>query len=383
MRKLNKQSCYVIAFPAGQKATSQYFVALVNHLVQQGHRVVAILDKPYQFEDTRVVHYTWPSKRPTRPRDAVFLLSIIRKYSPDCLIVNFAPVNLGGLVSWLMRVKCRVIWYHTLSTQIDLDSTVSTVWRRFYRWRKRIIYKLATHIVANSEATAEDVKEVYKVWPDKIKVFHLSIKDPFKQFNLVELPRQPSKIICIGRLDYSKGQDVVIRALHLLKDRLPHLCVEFIGDGAFKNELIELAARLGVEDRCRFVGAIGQREEIFQKLSEALVSLVPSRREAFGLVNIESLAMGTPVVAANVGGISEIIQDGVNGFLFLPDQAEALAQKIEQIVTNPELLEKMQKNARASFLENFDHSAVIPKLGSWLEKITENTPKALDRSLES
>lgn len=374
MRKLNKQSCYVIAFPAGQKATSQYFVALVNHLVQQGHRVVAIGDKPHQFEDMRVVHYTWPSKRPTRPRDAVFLLSIIRKYSPDCLIVNFAPVNLGGLVSWLMRVKCRVIWYHTLSTQIDLDSTVSTMLRRVYRWRKRIIYKLATHIVANSEATSEDVKAVYKVRPEKIKVFHLSITDPFKQFNLVEPPTRLNKIICIGRLDYSKGQDVVIRALHLLKDRLPHLCVEFIGDGVFKNELIELAARLGVEDRCRFVGAIGQRETIFQKLSEALVSLVPSRTEAFGLVNVESLAMGTPVIASNVGGISEIIQDGVNGFLFLPDQAEALAQKIEQLVTNPELLEKMRQNARASFLENFDHSAVIPKLGTWLEEITEKAP---------
>jgi len=97
------------------------------------------------------------------------------------------------------------------------------------------------------------------------------------------------------------------------------------------------------------------------------VCVAPSRSEAFGLVNIEAMAMGTPVVASRVGGIPEIVRDGVDGFLFEPGNDLELGDRLLEVLSDRELREQMGRNARRRFLEEFESSLVAKRQADWLE----------------
>lgn len=131
---------------------------------------------------------------------------------------------------------------------------------------------------------------------------------------------------------------------------------------------MQLARDLGVEDRCTFGGAVGH-QEVLAAMASSMATVVPSRSEAFGLVNIESLAVGTPVIASGVGGIVEIIRDGVDGFLVPPEAPEALAKKVEMLLSDPELRQTMSTNARERFLTRFERSKIVKQQVEWLESV--------------
>ena len=92
-----------------------------------------------------------------------------------------------------------------------------------------------------------------------------------------------------------------------------------------------------------------------------------SRGEAFGWTNIESMAVGTPVIASAVGGILEIVEDGVSGFLFPRGDHVALAKKMESLLRNHGLRKKLGNNARIRFLERFELGKQVKDFADWLE----------------
>jgi glycosyltransferase involved in cell wall biosynthesis len=85
---------------------------------------------------------------------------------------------------------------------------------------------------------------------------------------------------------------------------------------------------------------------------------------------VESLAVGTPVVASSVGGIPEVVRDGVDGFLVPPDDPAALAAKVKLLLSDVELRRKMSLNARERFLSTFEQGKVVEEQADWLENIT-------------
>jgi glycosyltransferase involved in cell wall biosynthesis len=107
-------------------------------------------------------------------------------------------------------------------------------------------------------------------------------------------------------------------------------------------------------------------------MASAVVTVVPSRSEAFGLVNIESMAVGTPVVASKVGGIVEIIRHGVDGFLVPPDNAEALAEKLKVILCNPHVRREMRTSCRQRFLEQFEQRRSVLEQADWHEELANS-----------
>jgi glycosyltransferase involved in cell wall biosynthesis len=238
------------------------------------------------------------------------------------------------------------------------------------RLRKRLVYSMATHIFANSEAAREDVQSVFGVPKRKCRVFHNAIADPLACKELVNTPRAEKRLVCVGRLFPTKGQDILIRAVALAKDRLPGLSVEFVGDGPFRGVYMQLAHDLGTDENCTFVGSV-PREQVLARMAAGTVTVVPSRSEAFGWVNIESLSVGTPVLASNVGGIVEIIRDGVDGFLVPPEDPGALAERLLTMLGDPDLRQTMSRNARERFLAQFELSKMARNQAAWLEDIME------------
>jgi glycosyltransferase involved in cell wall biosynthesis len=364
-----KPRCFFIGATLEDNPVSFHFMALAKKLASRGHRVVFLTPhRKLELEnhDANPAIYTWPSPRPTALKDARFFGDLIRKYKPDCLIANFVAVNLMCTVGWWRHVPCRVAWYHTISAQLSRDHEVPAWKRSLLRRRKQLVYGTATHLVANSEASMEDVHNVYHVPLSKCRVIYNSLPDPYP--SLGEIVPVPGRLVCVGRLYPSKGQDILIRAVAALIKKHPNLSLELIGEGPARQNYAALIKELGLTNHCTFTGMLSH-DEVLRHMARAVATVVPSRSEAFGLVNIESMAVGTPVVAAAVGGIVEILRNQIDGFLVPPENAEDLSQKLDLLLANPDLRQTLGANARAGFLKRFELNSVIEQQTAWHENI--------------
>jgi len=361
---------YFIGVSLGEKAIADQFRALGQELVRRGHRVVYLTWGPGSPPEQRVENpavYRWPSPRPTKFRDAAFCWHMVRRLRPHCLIANFGATNVMMTVGFAAGVPCRVAWYWTLSKQIELDWAGSN-WRiKWLRWRKRWVYKLATHIVGPSLAAVEDAQRVYGVPPEKCRVLHSSLPDPLAKIRTWSCQNGPV-VLCVGRFHPSKGQDVLLQAMVRVVQQVPEARLRLIGQGPTLPYCKDLATRIGIASRCEFVDAI-PHEDVFAEMASASVVVVPSRDEAFGFVAIEAMAVGTPVVASCVGGLAEIVRDGQDGFLVQPDDPGSLAEALIRILRDKHLRARLGQNARARFLDSFEQSRVVKEQADWLESI--------------
>jgi glycosyltransferase involved in cell wall biosynthesis len=180
-------------------------------------------------------------------------------------------------------------------------------------------------------------------------------------------------VVCAGRFDRTKGQDVLIEALALCEKKLGPTKIEFLGTGPLLESIRARAAQHGLLDRCVFRGVVSHAE-VLGRMSRARLTVVPSRSEAFGLVNIESMAVATPVLASGVDGIPDIVRDGVDGFLVPPDDPGALAGQLVRLLQDQTLCRELGNNGRERFLSSYEQSKVVAAQADWLEWIT--TPAA-------
>jgi glycosyltransferase involved in cell wall biosynthesis len=358
---------FLIGTSWGGSAVSLSFRALAFELVRRGHRVALLIDQERrQWESLSgnpTVH-VWPSRRPVHFRDGRYFLRLARQYRPECVIANFAAVNFLISLGWLLGIRRRVACYHTLAAQIDLD-TALPVWRlAWLRRRKRWIYRMATDLLAFSQAGARDLQQNYIVNPEKVVVFPYGLADP----SLPDLDRKESgRVLCVGRLDKCKGQDVLIRALALLGPEYGAPIAEFVGDGPCRAELEDLARQLGVGQRCLFRGTLPHREAL-ARMRAATVTVVPSRSEAVGCVALESMAVGTPVVASRAGGLAELVRDGLDGYLVPTEEPAALSDRLKALLLDGPTRAAMGRNSRQRFLEKFEQSRVTAAVADWLEE---------------
>jgi D-inositol-3-phosphate glycosyltransferase len=160
-------------------------------------------------------------------------------------------------------------------------------------------------------------------------------------------------LLAVGRLDPIKGADLLLESLARM--RTPATLVLVGGDPRGDPELERLRARaaaLGLSGRVRLPGAVPQEElPRYYQAADALV--VASRYESFGLVAVEALACGTPVVASKVGGLPSIVRDGENGVLIPWRRPEAFAEQLDALLADCPRLHRLRAAARPS-VERFD-----------------------------
>ncbi|MGA7990076.1 MAG: glycosyltransferase family 4 protein [Thermoanaerobaculia bacterium] len=363
--------CFFIGTTLADNPVPHHFEALSRELVRRGHRVVLITPhRKTELVDaiSNPAVYTWPSERPTHLRDALFLRQLIREYGPSCFIANFAAVSLMTTMGWWLGIRRRVTWYHTLSDQIRIDSDRPRWLEAPLRLRRRLVYRLATEIVPVSGAARRDVMRTYGVPAAKCTVFLNDLADPLNGGKSVLRAARGSRALCVARLFRSKGQDVLIRALALLKKSGSPLHVDFVGEGPERSSLERLAQDLGVGDQCHFHGRTGHGE-VLTKMSEATVTVLPSRSDNCPLVTIESLAVGTPLVVSRVGGLPEIVRDGGSGFLVAPDDPQALADRLSLVVSDDALWTRLSREARRDFLKRFELTHAVTAQADWLESL--------------
>ncbi|OBR65070.1 glycosyl transferase [Paenibacillus oryzae] len=166
--------------------------------------------------------------------------------------------------------------------------------------------------------------------PEKIKVIPNGFDE--KRFKPIAHENAVPQLITVCRLVPAKGLDVLLRACAELKKRGCPFVLHIIGDGPVRNELEQLAQSLDLYDDIIFYGYMLHPEEFMPFFD---VFVLPSRAEAFGSVFAEAALCWLALVGTNVGGISEQIQDGVNGLLVPVEDHDALADALEKVVSDP------------------------------------------------
>lgn len=169
----------------------------------------------------------------------------------------------------------------------------------------------------------------------------------------------PSGIKLVGtvaRLHPSKGIDCLITAAAQVLARLPHTRFLVVGDGTERAALERLARELGIADRLFF---LGERRDVSFLLPGLDLFVLPSREEGMGIALIEAMASGVPVVATATGGIVEVVEDTVSGFLVPPGDANALAATIISALNAPRLADQMSTNARQRVAAMFSINTTV------------------------
>jgi glycosyltransferase involved in cell wall biosynthesis len=158
------------------------------------------------------------------------------------------------------------------------------------------------------------------------------------------------------RLEPVKGVSHLIKAVALLAPDFPGLRLEIAGDGSLRADLIEDCRELGISSLATFVG---WREDLHSLMSSWDIFAMPSLDEAFGYAALEAMAVGLPVVASAVGGLPELIRDGLTGRLVPPADSAALAAGLRQLVADPAQRHTMGTAGRMRAGEKFPLSRMV------------------------
>ena len=266
-----------------------------------------------------------------------------RKETPD--LVHLNGIGSSALFHLSTAGACPAPLLVTLHTRLmtDGDAPHDTLQSR--------VLRAADGVVACSASVLLQLRSLVPTAFPRSVVIPNSVETPDRL--PTPLPADPAHLLCLGRLIPLKGFDLALAALAAVRNRFPDLRLTVAGDGPSRSQLERMAAEAGLGPAVRFTGWI-RPGEIPGLINEATMVLIPSRgREGLPVVAIQAALMGRPIIATPVGGLPEIVVDGVTGVLVGENDALALARAIEDLLDHPDTAAAMGRRARIHARERF------------------------------
>lgn len=252
---------------------------------------------------------------------------------------------------------------------------------RYYaeQWRRRAALRWAARhsgvVVAVSRATADDLRRTLRLPHDRVVVVPNGI--PFRRGDRARVrgelgvrdDRGELLLVAVGNLYPVKGHRVLLRALGMLVDHatLPPWRLAVCGRGEEEAALRALAAELGITDR---VHLLGLRGDVTDVLAAGDCYVMPSRSEGLPLALVEAMAAGLPIVASRVGGIPEVVSDGVEAVLVPPDDPAALASALAALLRDAPRRAELGAAAEGRARREFD----VRVMGDAYERLYRGAP---------
>lgn len=307
------------------------------------------------------------------PRNYFELKKIIEKEGINLLHIHvWNPAS--GRYGLLAAQRLRIPYILTEHDPFELSP--------FKNWIKEKLIKDTKAIIAISEKNKELLGKLYPALKKRITTIHNGIdttwfasqllsfspleKEKYREQVFEVNERSPKAgtemttpiITTIAELHPRKGLMYLLKACEILtKKDLDYKCI-IIGEGEQRKEIESFIKTHQLE---KYIKLLGRRHEIPHLLASSDVFVLPSLNEAFGLVLLEAMMAGLPIVATNNGGIPEIIEDGKNGILVPPKDAQAIAGAIEKILSSPKLCEKMSEKNQEDVRKKFEVKDMVKK----------------------
>jgi len=308
--------------------------------------------------------------------------------------IMFAHYWLSGLVG----LRLRHVWgtpvvqmFHTLAA---LKNQIAQTQRELEPPQRinceRELMHRVNHLIAATPIDKHHMLEHYGAPENKISIVPPGVN--LQRFQPIDkavarqqlgIPSEHQMILFVGRIQPLKGIDVLLKALALIKrsdaQLMNDVCLAIIGgdpnttseaEQIEMKRLLTLRQQLGLEDMVTFLGS-KNHDDLINYYSAAEIVVIPSNYESFGLVAVEAMACGTPVIASDVGGLTFSVADGFNGYLFPVRDAEALAHKIRLVLRHESLQEQLSRQAQ-TWVERFSWHNIAEELKEVFETVLQS-----------
>jgi D-inositol-3-phosphate glycosyltransferase len=373
-----------------------YVAQLAKHLADQGHTIDIYTRKEDStienvvewMPNIRVVHI---QAGPVKSVPKEELLGFMPEFDErmQCFINDeklqydliHANFFMSGLIAMSLKLKMGipiVITFHALGHVRKLFQKEADKFPEERLDIETLICKEADQIIAECPQDKEDLIEYYHADSKKIAIVPCGFSQTeFYPVNkaiarkILRIDSNEKILLQLGRMVPRKGIDNVIRSVAVIKKKSVQRIKVLIVGGNKENmaesscpeykRLSDLATSLGIADRVQFVGK-KSREHLKFYYAAADVFITTPWYEPFGITPLEAMACGTPVIGSNVGGIKYSIVDGITGALVPPNDAKALASKINELVSNESVLNLMGQNAIKHVNENFTWKKVASEI---------------------
>ncbi len=231
-------------------------------------------------------------------------------------------------------------------------------------------------LTAVSDSLAEETRRVFGIKKPIKRIYNFVDPQEYRQLPCENIPcymhewlGREKILIHISNFRKVKRVDDVVRVFKLVNEAIPSRLL-LVGDGPTCNAVQELVEELGLSGRVIFLGV---QDNVVPLLSAADLLLLPSEKEAFGLVAIEAMACKVPVIASNIGGLPEVVRHGETGFLSSLGDVEDMAANAVRILEEPELHGQMAQKARQRVEKEFSVDRILPDYLQYYEEISAGT----------
>lgn len=231
-----------------------------------------------------------------------------------------------------------------------------------FKYTTRHAIESSDHVTAVSEFLAQQTRELFKVERDIEVIYNFVDSDRFKRVTDPAVRARfahpdEALIVHVSNFRPVKRTEDVVQVFARIASEIPARLL-MIGDGPERPRAFELAQQLGVIGRTHFLGTFPDVETV---LGISDLFLLPSSKESFGLAALEAMSCEVPVVAAHAGGIPEVVDEGVSGFLLPVGDVDGMADAALKILRDRDLYRRMGAAARETAVQRFHPDLIVPK----------------------
>ena len=382
--------CYASVGGSGIVATE-----LAKALADRGHQVRLIsTEMPFRVSTLRVGLAFHAVQTPGYPlfREPQYLLSLAnkivqvsREHQLDIIHAHYAIPHAAAayLARQILANTPGTKVPHVITTLHGTDVTLIGS-DSSYSETAAFCIDQSDGVTAVSESLRDDT---YREMPVRADIhvipnfldcdYHRRSENPALRARFAGGDPQTRLVIHVSNFRPVKRAAAVIDIFDRIRQRVPLSRLLLVGDGPDLDIACRRARELGLADA---VEPLGEQEEVVPLLSVADLFLLPSEQESFGLAALEAMACQVPVVASRVGGLPEVIDDGVTGFLHPPDDLDAMAASAVALLTDPAHHQAVTEAALAAVLRRFCTNAIVPLYVEFYSQVLDREQAPVPRS---
>lgn len=358
---------------------STFLYRLLPELMRRGHTVHVVTygerdyptDYPYTVSRIsrrqpipfRLILMSLTILRVAREADVIF----VSDYGLPVAVVNLflrKPMVIRVVADFAWEFAQRHNWIPLSQTVQEFQTAPQTIRVWWLRWLQRQYLRVARQVIVPSLHVAQLVQNwgiVPTIIYNAVEPHLFENPTPSLYLNLSH-----PLLITVARLTPVKGVDVLLQALAYLQDFYPMAQLLIVGEGPAREALGDLSVRLGLVSSVHFTGAL-PLEQVASILKSSDIFVLGSRTEGLPHVVLEALAIGLPVVATHVGGTPEVVRHDENGLLVPPENPQALAMAVKQLLDDPAMMTRFKKAGMLT-LQKFSWQDMVNSYVSLLER---------------